>query len=176
MADIITERENLTLMLSDQYSKSIISLDEYEKMIDLVNRTETTRDVMTVKNLVSSYSEISASESKSKEHTTVFSWRSTTIKPLGGNAGKFTCVFGTNQIIIDDLPKGKTTMDVEAVFGLTEIIVPKKIKVVMDVVPVFSGIFIPAETDHGMENEDISELYIKGQAVFGNITVIKNGA
>lgn len=180
MADINTEKEKLTDTLSDQYSKNIISLEEYEKMLGLVNNIETARDLTVTQKAVSAYSDLMTPsnnyvESKSQEHKTVFSWRSTTIKSMNGNAGKFTCVFGTNQIIINDLPKGKTVLNVEAVFGLIEIMVPKKVKVIIDVVPVFSGIFIPPETDQSTEYEDRPELHITGKAVFGNITIMRNG-
>ena len=173
MYGIISEKEKLTNTLSDQYSRNIISLDEYEKMIDLVNKADTERDIMAVEKMVYAYSDMMIPEKKSKgrEHVTIFSWRSNTIKPVNGNAGAYVCIFGTNQIKIDDLPKGKTVLNVESIFGLTEIIVPKKIKVINTTVPIFAGIFIPDEADSG--GEDRPELHISGTAIFGNITIIR---
>jgi hypothetical protein len=107
---------------------------------------------------------------KTKEkHLSMFSYRTTTVEPINGNGGKFISLFGANRIIVDNLPKGMTVINVNSVFGLTEIIVSKNIKITNKAVPVFSGIFSPNEINS--KNEELPELYITGKAIFGNITV-----
>jgi len=194
MIDMFEEKEKLTHELSDQYSRSIISLEEYEKMIDSVNKIESVRELRDVQRMALSNSELSLPKDPGQKHVTVFSLRSVTLDPVNGNAGKYTCVFGTNQIKVNDLPQGKTFLRVDAVFGLTEIYVPKKVKLINNVIPIFgmteivvpkknklikniisvmSGTF-PPNADKEKEPDDNSpELYITGKAVFGNITIIR---
>jgi len=171
MIDVFEEKEKLTRELSDQYSRSIISLEEYEKMIDSVNKIESVNELRAVQRMTRNDSELSLPGENSQKHVTVFSWRSVTLDPVNGDAGKYTCVFGTNQIKVNDLPEGKTFLHVESIFGLTEIFVSKKIKLINDIVPVMSGIF----TSNVAENTDSNspELHLTGKAVFGNITIVR---
>ncbi|MDR0785860.1 MAG: hypothetical protein LBE74_08295, partial [Treponema sp.] len=50
--------------------------------------------------------EVKTPETKEK-HLSVSSWRTTNVKPLKGNGGKFTSCFGANRIILENLPKGR---------------------------------------------------------------------
>jgi hypothetical protein len=174
MMDMFKEKENLINDLSDQYSRSLISLEEYEKMIDHVNKIDSVKELKAVQKMTRDNSDLTVPENN-EEQVTVFSWRSTNAKPVNGNAGKFVCVFGTNQIKIEDLPAGKTVLHVESIFGLTEILVSKKVKVINKAVPVMSGVFAPNDTEAGDSSDkpDRPELYITGTAVFGNITIIR---
>jgi len=112
MVDVIKEKERLTHDLTDQYSKSIISLEEYEGKIDMVNKVDS----------------------------------------------------------VIDMPKGKTVLHVDSIFGLTEILIPKNVRVINRAAPIMSGIFYTDETER---EDDAPELYITGTAVFGNITIIR---
>ena len=172
MTDVFKEKEKLTRDLSEQYSRSIISLDDYEKMIDRVNKVDSVNELIVVQKMTRANDELMLPEDKGEKHTSVFSWRSTNVKSVNGNAGKFISVFGANQIMIDDLPKGKTVLHVKSVFGLTEILVSKKIKVINKTIPVMAGIFAPNDTDDTGDS-DRPELHITGTAVFGNITIVK---
>ncbi|MDR0444131.1 MAG: hypothetical protein LBH44_12075 [Treponema sp.] len=169
MADVIREKEKLTEALSDQYSRSVISLDEYEQMIDKVNKIDSEKELRAFQKQTGINNDLTLPAGKGEEIIAIFSWRSTDVKPVNGNAGNFVCVFGTNQIKVSDLPKGKTVMNVESIFGLTEIYVSKKIRVITKATPVMGGIFAPVET----EDADTPELHITGTAVFGNITIIR---
>jgi hypothetical protein len=171
MIDVFEEKEKLTHELSEQYSRSIISLEEYEKMIDSVNKVESVRELRAVQKMALNNSDLSLPGDNSQKHVTVFSWRSATPEPVNGNAGRYVCVFGTNQIKVNDLPKGRTFLHVDSIFGLTEIFVSKKIKLINNVIPVMSGIF----TSNAAENTDGNspELHLTGKAVFGNITIIR---
>jgi hypothetical protein len=64
---------------------------------------------------------------------------------------------------------GRTVINVNSIFGLTEIIISENIKIVNKTEPIFSGIFAPSEINK--ENEQLPELYIIGKAIFGNITI-----
>jgi hypothetical protein len=180
MYNLDEEKEALIKTLSEKYSLNIITMEEYERILEYINNIETRKEVNIIEKIIAEYvvntSELApaqkneASPSGPKEkHLSMFSWRSTTIKPLNGDAGKFTCCFGADRIILEDLPKGRTVLHVNTIFGLTEIIAGRGIKIINKTIPVFSGVFTPGETNGAAEESP--ELYITGKAVFGNITI-----
>ena len=181
MIDIEKEKETLTNQLQEQYSRNVISMEEYERLLDYINKIETKKEAFVIEKIIAENSELTVvpdneiampeTAISGKKHLSMFSWRTSYIKPVNGYGGEFTSLFGTNRIIVDSLPKGKTTINVKSIFGLTEIIVSKKVKIINKTVPVFSGIFAPPQIiDH---TEDSPELHITGKAVFGNITIIQ---
>jgi hypothetical protein len=175
------EKDKLTHKLSEQYSQNIIDMEEYERILDYINKIETKKEIKIIEKIINEnmientkMSVIKDNEiiiPKSKEHLSMFSWRTTNIESINGYGGKFISIFGANRVIVDNLPKGRTVLNVNSIFGLIEIIVPNNVKVVNKTNPIFSGIFTPNEII--TENEETSELYIVGRAVFGNITVMK---
>jgi hypothetical protein len=180
MFNIDEERDKLAKALSEQYSRNIISIEEYERILEYINKIETEKEINIIGKIIRESNiennelitiqndEMMTSKTKGK-HLSVFSWRTTNVKSINGNAGKFISLFGANRIIVDNLPKGRTILNVNSVFGLTEIIVSKNVKITNKTAPVFSGIFLPNEIN--MENEELPELYIVGKAIFGNITI-----
>jgi hypothetical protein len=174
------EKDKLAKELAEQYSKNIINMEEYERILEYINKIETKKEVTIIEKIirensienneltVSQNNEIAIPKATGK-HLSIFSWRTTNVKSIKGNGGKFISLFGTNRIIVDNLPKGKTVINVNSVFGLTEIVVSKNVKIINKVVPIFSGIFSPNELNR--ENEELPELYIVGKAIFGNITI-----
>jgi hypothetical protein len=169
------EKDGLTQKLSEQYAKNIINIDEYERVLEYINKIETKKELIVIEKIIeennAGNNEIIIPRSAEK-HFSVFSWRSSTIKPVNGNGGKYMSLFGATRIIVDNLPKGKTILNVNSIFGLVEIIVSKNIKIINKTAPIFSGIFAPNETNK--EGEELPELYITGKAVFGNITIIRS--
>jgi hypothetical protein len=180
LLDINSEKEKLTHELSEQYSRNIITMEEYEKMLSWVNNVENGKELMAVRNMVYSTagggaedgipSSIQPDNDKPKEYTTIFSYRSTTIKPVNGKAGKYTSIFGMTQITIEALPKGKTVLNTKVVFGSIEIFVPKNIIIIIDTTPIFGGVFAPDDIEYEVV-ENRPELHIQGDVVFGNITI-----
>jgi hypothetical protein len=172
MIDVTEEKEKLIDAFSDQYSKSVISLSEYESMIEKVNKADSIKELQIVQKQAAENGGLTFYDDEDQRNLTVFSWRNVSAKSINGKAGKFTSVFGGTQIKIDDLPPGITTLKVEAVFGLIEIFVPKNINIVNKVIPVFSGVFA---SNIGNSDEDNNKpvLHITGKAVFGNVTIVR---
>jgi hypothetical protein len=174
------EKEKLVKMLSEKYSQDIISMEEYERILEYINKIETKKEINIIEKIIlenvvnanelsiTSRNEVTTSEAKEK-HLSIFSWRTINIKPINGHGGKFTSCFGANRIILENLPKGRTVLNVNSIFGLTEIILTQDIKIINKAVPIFSGIFTPNEIKGS--DEELSELCITGKAIFGNITV-----
>jgi hypothetical protein len=181
MFNINEEKDRLAKNLAEQYSQNIISLEEYERILEYLNKIETKKEIYVIEKIIYENTGVNKNEletiqdneimtPKSNErHLTIFSWRSLNIKPANGNGGKHTSLFGTNRIIVDNPPDGKLVLNVNSIFGLTEIIVPKNIKIINKAVPIFSGIFVSEELMK--ESEELPELYIFGNAIFGNITI-----
>jgi len=178
--DIDGIKENLTRRLSEQYSKNIIDVGEYERILEYINKIETGKELSRIEKIIrendtdnneSAITEndyLTTNEYKEK-HFSVFSWRTSNVKFKNGNGGKYISLFGTNRIIVDSLPVKKAVLVVESIFGLTEIFVSENIKVINRVVPIFSGIYAPTEINK--EKENLPELHIIGKAIFGNITI-----
>ena len=175
------EKEKLIQILSEQYSKNIIDIEEYERILEYINKIETKKELNIIEKIIhennnpnnneliiKENSELIIPKTKEK-HLSVFSWRTSIVKSINGNGGKYLSLFGTNRIIVDNLPKGKTVLNINSIFGLTEVIVSKDIKVINKTKPIFAGIFVPKELNR--EVEELPELYIFGKAIFGNITI-----
>jgi hypothetical protein len=180
MVSIDEEKNKLALELSEQYSRSMINMEEYERILEYINKIETGREIAILQKIIRENNAnneltIAAVEvtipKTNEKHLSMFSWRTTNIRPLNSYGGSFFSIFGTNQIIVDKLPKGRTVINVNSIFGLTEIIVPNNIRITNKIAPIFSGIFAPYITNK--DDEELPELYIVGRAVFGNITIKK---
>jgi hypothetical protein len=174
------EKENLIKTLSEQYSQNIINVEEYERILEYLNKIETKNEINIIEKIISEHkvdhNEISAKNNTGtitpgagEKHLAFFSWRTTNAELINGNGGKYTSLFGGHRIIVDNLPKGRTILNVSSIFGLTEILVSQNIKIINKVVPIFSGMFAPDGTNN--KGEELPELYIIGRAVFGNVTV-----
>jgi len=174
MINITEEKEKLTQALTEQYSKSVISLDDYESMIERVTKADSLQELRIVQKQLGENCELTPYEDNdnAREQKTVFSWRNVTAKSINGNAGNFSNVFGTTQIRINDLPAGNTTIKLKVVFGLIEIFIPKNVKIENKVNSVFSGIYAP-NNDERDDADGKSVLNITGESVFGNITIIR---
>jgi hypothetical protein len=174
------EKEKLITMLSEKYSQNVISMEEYERILEYINKIETRKEISIIEKIIYENvvngnelpaiqkNEVTIHGTKEK-HLSMLSWRTTNIKPINGNGGKFTSCFGANRIILENMPKGRTVLNVNSIFGLTEIIITQDAKITNKAVPIFSGIFTPNETNGS--DKDLPELYIIGKAIFGNITV-----
>ncbi|MDR2798178.1 MAG: DUF1707 domain-containing protein [Treponema sp.] len=177
MVPIDAEKDRLVQKLSEQYAHNIISMDEYERMLEYVTKIETNHEIDTVAKVIQENDNrdnhpLGLVKSHADEtHVTVFSWSSSQVKPVNGHIGKYVSVFGANKIIIDALPRGKNVLQVSSVCGLTEIIVAKNIKIINKALPICAGIFTPDEGNSA--GDDAPELYITGTVFFGNITIIK---
>jgi len=172
MINVTEEKEKLTQALTEQYSKNVISLDDYESMIERVTKADSIQELRIVQKQLGENYELTPYDDNDHEQKTVFSWRNVTAKSINGNAGNFSNVFGTTQIRINDLPAGKTTIKVKVVFGLIEIFVPKSVKIENNVNTVFSVVYAP-NIDERDAAYSKSVLNITGESVFGNVTIIR---
>ncbi|MCL1960140.1 MAG: hypothetical protein FWF68_11140 [Spirochaetes bacterium] len=180
MADIEYEKNRLTEKLSDQYSRNVITLDEYERLLDYTSKIETTKEISIANKMLQFYRPAEPPEpdtssgvfdlfkKQTENYDTIFSNRTINVSPKNGIGGKFSVVFGTNKIIVDNLPPGKTVINIECVFGSVEVLIRQNVKIVNSITPVFSSIDSPSDK---YIDEYLPELHLKGESVFGNITI-----
>ncbi|MDR1247786.1 MAG: hypothetical protein LBK63_00640 [Treponema sp.] len=180
MFNIEEAKDKLAKALSEQYSQNAIGMEEYERILEYVNKIETKKEAGIIEKIIREnnaeddalttlQNDAIMPPKANEKHFSVFSWRTTNVRSSNGSAGTFVSLFGANRIIVDNLPKGRTVLRVNSIFGLTEILVAKNIRIINKAAPVFSGIFSPGEANR--ENEALPELYVVGKAVFGNITI-----
>jgi hypothetical protein len=50
--EIERERERLTDILSTQYSQNLIAIDEYERLLDFINKTETNKEIEYIRKII----------------------------------------------------------------------------------------------------------------------------
>jgi hypothetical protein len=175
MSHIDEVRDTLAQKLSEQYAQNILDLEEYERILQYLQSIETKKEIAIIESIIQRNGLIGDQNDEilppltKEKHCSVFSWNTSHLKPVRGNGGNYTSCFGTTRIIVDHLPPGRTIVHINAVFGLTEIVIRKNIKITNKISPLFSGIFFPNET--GGEGETLPELYIIGKALFSNIRV-----
>ena len=179
MINIDDRKDEMIQELSIKYSQNIINIEEYERMLEYINKIETNLEIKIIEKILHEINKdnkelIISPNNKiitnyKEKHLSLFSWKTSNLDLFNGNSGKYFSVFGTNRIIVNNLPKGKTILNVNSIFGLTEILVSKNIKIINKATPFLSGIFISNEVN--VNEEDNPELYIFGKAIFGNITI-----
>ncbi|MDR1956675.1 MAG: hypothetical protein LBQ30_07465 [Treponema sp.] len=174
MLPLEKEKDALIKQLSDRYAQNGIGIDEYERLVEYINKIETTNELTRAEKLLQEPHAI-PSKAQGNTHAAVFSWSSSHLNPVRGRQEKYLSIFGANRIMLDQIPPGKTVLQVSALCGLTEIIVSQPIKIINHIVPVCSGVFIPPNlTQGGDGSDDTPELYIQGKAVFSCITIISS--
>ena len=191
MSDLIIQLDNektrLTEKLSDSYARSTINIEEYERLLDYINKIETKREVTVVENIIQSYNstyvnepsqipeepeekEVSIFESgRNSDYAAIFSNRTVHLESVNGKGGNYASIFGSNKIIADKLPQGRTVIRVESIFGTTEIIVARNVRIKNKVDTIFSNADCPEDPNSADYNSP--ELLIKGKVIFGNLTV-----
>jgi uncharacterized protein YerC len=111
MINIDEEKDKLTQKLSDQYSQNILNMEEYERILEYINKIETEKEISIIQNIIQENNVLTLTKSdeiilskNNEKHLSMFSWRTSNVRPLNGNGGNYIRIFGTTQIIVDKLP------------------------------------------------------------------------
>ncbi len=93
----------------------------------------------------------------------------TTVTSKNFKGGKSTTIFGGMEIDLYEakLAKGDNVLDIVAIFGGTELIVPADWNVTINVVSIFGGFGDKRTYKTGPENENDRTLVLKGFMLFG---------
>ena len=94
--NINEEKDRLAQKLSGLYAQNIINVEEYERMLEYINKIETGKEVSIIEKIIqencvvnNGFPAIQNSETMmskaSERHLSLFSWRTTNIKPINGS-------------------------------------------------------------------------------------------
>jgi hypothetical protein len=192
---LIEDRKNRAIeALSTQFSKNVLPLEEYERLVEYINRAESERELAIIEKIVDEtalYAEPSSRRYRDDvddiddepyrrapfrgNEKISFAIMSTVTTPgyrLREKDYTFVNFMGSNLIDIQegDLPPGKTHIDAVAIMGETRITVPPDVAVTIEVVPIMGE----AKIGRGVETQrqpGMPELVISGCALMGTVVV-----
>jgi len=194
LKEIIDERkEKAVEALGASYSKNRLPLEEYERLVEYINKIESERELIVVEKIVAEYSGNDSSLNEtaqpdaenesyfpdrgynsSRENLTVLSTRIFQGPVKSGS--QFVSILGSEQIIIRkaDLKAGQTILDIVSILGDSVVLVEQGINVINRAIPVLGNSDTKFNSYKNVAND--KELIISGAAILGNITVktIKN--
>ena len=193
LKEIVDERKEKAIEnLSTSYAKNKLPLEEYERLVEYINKIESERELVVVEKIVGEYA-VEQSEEKPKDasvydddddyrpvydshqpytgsNLTVLSTR-TFSGPLKSGV-QFVSILGSEQINIrkSDLGKKRTVINVVSVLGDSAICVEPGIRVKNRAIPILGNVDINQKVERQAQNGE-PELIISGAALLGNISV-----
>jgi hypothetical protein len=193
LREIVEERKEKAIeSLSDSFAKNKLPLEEYERLVEYINKIESERELVVVEKIVREYgagydaSDASLANdndedevddyhgydhfSQSGSNLTFLSSRNFS-GPLKSGA-QFVSILGSEHIKIrkSDLEKRRTVLNVVSILGESTISVESGIRVINRAVPILGGAWTDRKVnDHTRQGD--AELIISGAALLGNITV-----
>jgi hypothetical protein len=189
LREIVEERKEKAIEnLSDSFAKNKLPLEEYERLVEYIQKIESERELIVVEKMVAEYG---GSESPKKDiyedendenednyprnthqgsSLTVLSSR--TISGPVESGMQFVSILGSEHIKIRkvDLSRRKTVLNVVSILGESVISVESGIRVSNRAVPILGGAWTDRKVERSADNRE-PELVISGAALLGNITV-----
>lgn len=201
LKEIVEDRKEKAIeSLSDSYAKNNLPLEEYERLVEYINKIESERELVVVEKIAREYACENAADDAphdaahkaahkpanyDDDDDEVDYYRSSTnfannlslfsARTYSGpvkSGSQFVSVFGSSQIIIrkEDLRKRKTVLNVVSIMGDNTIYVESGIRVVNKVIPILGSSDVNQKVKRQAEDED-PEIVISGAALLGNISV-----
>ena len=172
-AGIEARKERAIKALSAQFSQNALSVEEYERLVEYINRLKSDREMAVVEKVVEDTARYADTPPVSRKRAGLTILSSRTVS--GGALKKrrmFLNVLGNTRIIIRgaDLSTRRTEVRVTAVLGVTTIIVPPEARVTVEAASFLGGIFLWPGVGEAA-GPDSPELVITGGAYGGNITI-----
>ena len=189
LREIVEERKEKAIeSLSESFAKNKLPLEEYERLVEYVNKIESERELVVVEKIVAEYkgSDLPNEsayageegepvyyprhESQQSSNLTVLSSR-TFSGPIESGA-QFVSILGSEHIKIRkaDLSRRQTVLNIVSILGDSVIFVESGIRVSNRAIPILGGAWMDHNVGKQAE-EGEPELIISGTALLGNITV-----
>ena len=195
LKEIVEERKEKSIeSLSDSFAKNKLPLEEYERLVEYINKIESERELVVVEKMVREYaadydsngtktepavydddddeyhSVYKPNQQNSGSNITILSNR--TVNGPVKSGAQFVSILGSECIKIRkaDLSKRRTKINVVSILGDSTVMVESGIRVINKAIPILGN----AEIDYRVENqarENEPELVISGAALLGNITI-----
>ena len=191
LKEIIEERkEKAVENLSTSYAKNRLPLEEYERLVEYIQKIESERELIVVEKIVAEYDGNDRSakpayddnedepdyysahfqSSATNNNLTILSSR-TLSGPLKSGSS-FVSILGSCHIKVrkSDLSKKRTKLDIATILGDCIVSVESGIRVSNRAIPILGGAWTDHNVDKQAEDRE-PELIISGAAILGNITV-----
>jgi hypothetical protein len=187
---LIEERKEKAIEnLSTSFAKDRLPLEEYERLVEYINKIESERELMVVEKIVAEYGGKEEPEkpvyddedmpdyhsshfqsSNTNSNLTILSSRNLSGPLKSGSS--FVSILGSCNVKVrkSDLGKKRTSLDVVTILGDCVIQVESGIRVSNRTVPILGGSWTDQNVDKAAR-EGEPELVISGAALLGNITV-----
>ena len=189
LKEIIEERKGKAIeSLSDSFAKNKLPLEEYERLVEYINKIESERELVLVERIVAEHGGSSSGgetetyddddddeedygqPSRSSENVAVLSSR-TFSGPLKSGSD-FVSVLGSGYIKVRkaDLTKRQTVMNVVSILGDSVIQVESGIRVSNKVIPILGSSSVNNKVNKQAQQSE-PEIVIQGIALLGGVTV-----
>ena len=190
LKEIVEERKEKAIdSLSSSFAKNKLPLEEYERLVEYINKIESERELVVVEKMVAEYGAGSGEPKESSyndeddspdyhpnnqgtlsSNLTVLSSR-TFSGPLKSGA-QFISVLGSEHIKIRkaDLNKKKTVLNVVSILGESVISVESGIRVNTSAIPILGGCWTDNKVNRQAKDGD-PEITVSVAALLGNITI-----
>ena len=191
LKEIVDERkEKVIENLSSSYAKNRLPLEEYERLVEYIQKIESERELVVVEKIVAEYDGDDASGMPSEQpdendepdyydrHSNPNSYSNLTVLSSRTFSGpiksglQFVSILGSEHIKIRkaDLSKRQNVLQVVSILGDSVVFVESGIRVINSTIPILGGSWIDSNVDKQARGEG-PELIISGAAILGNVTV-----
>jgi hypothetical protein len=187
LKEIVEDRKEKAIeSLSTSYAKDRLPLEEYERLVEYINKIESERELAVVEKIVAEYGDkgkpaIHDDEDDYDPPNTTRQYNqaanlavlsSRTISGPVKSGAQFVSILGSEQIKVRkaDLSKRRTDLNLVSILGDITIYVESGIQVSNKAIPILGS----ADVDYRVErmaNEEAPELVISGASLLGSISV-----
>jgi len=186
LREIVEERKEKAIEdLSDSFAKNKLPLEEYERLVEYIQKIESERELIVIEKMVAEYGgselpkkpiyedeEVNSYPRQTQQGSSLTILSSRTISGPVESGMQFVSILGSEHIKIRkaDLSKRRTVLNVVSILGECVVSVESGIKVTNSAVPILGGAWTDRKVERNAGTGD-PELVISGAALLGNITV-----
>ena len=192
LREIVEERKQKAIeSLSTSFAENRLPLEEYERLVEYINKIESERELIVVEKMVREYAAEYEGKDTSNEpskngyedepdydrnrHSSGSSLTLLSSRTINGpveSGSQFVTILGSGHIKIrkEDLHRRQTLLNVVSILGESVIFVESGIRVKNNTIPVLGGAWIDSKVNKQAREEE-PELILSGTAFLGNVTV-----
>jgi predicted membrane protein len=167
------EKKKIMEKLSIQFSLNKIPLDEYEKLVEYINKIQTDSEIKIFEKTLYAYENdlVEIENNPIKNYYTILSHRKTPGSIINEADGKIITILGENHIIIDEehLIKEANTINIKIILGEMVIHVPENVIIINEAISKAGG-EIRIKDKYTKKKKD-KFLIIRGDVILGYLTI-----
>ena len=176
-------KDELIERLSSQYALNILTVEEYERLIEYAHKIETPREFSILEmiierseapGLAGQEEDLDRLESQTQSEYTILSTRKSDGSILKSANRQIVCIMGNHHITIEesDLVKARTELNLRVVMGEITIRVPANVAVSSKITPIMGEVKVRANPSAAT---GVKKLVLTGTVIMGNVTVKSKG-